>query len=472
MNKENASKNLDFDIVIACTYDDRLLRYLTTMREHYDGHCKLFLLDQHNTAPTNIGELFDIDATIIYERWNRTNKWLLLRNYCLSHRPEFVLFTDVYDVVFQEDPRKYFIDRNNIYVASEGVVTEKPNVRLDSSPWMDELLSVQSINSGVIGGAWYPISIIANCIGNNIFNSPTNKFELRHLFPIMSSFLVADEIIHTVDNKYNDSGCIINNQFCDKISKKPFCVVHSNGDINDFFSNTFRLSNYLGKKEKLKFDHKIDFPKDLLSWSRVGVIRQDHYCTCSYKEDSFDVVIDIGGRDGDTCIPAAVNSPKARVFSYEACRDVYKKLVENTESVNNIQAFNIALGDGHGVFEGIGRVYKTPVKDGQIAVPSVRFHDICEQNHIDPSIDDVLVIIDCEGGEKFLIGDNKSENLLRQCKHIAMEIHFQCLNDFRDMPQWHVYDNWIRKTFRFTHSFLYHRSRKSKGNGVYVLQRI
>ena len=72
MNKENTSKNLDFDIVIACTYDDRLLRYLTTMREHYDGHCKLFLLDQHNTAPTNIGELFDIDATIIYERWNRT----------------------------------------------------------------------------------------------------------------------------------------------------------------------------------------------------------------------------------------------------------------------------------------------------------------------------------------------------------------------------------------------------------------
>jgi hypothetical protein len=89
-----------------------------------------------------------------------------------------------------------------------------------------------------------------------------------------------------------------------------------------------------------------------------------------------------------------------------------------------------------------------------------------------------LIKIDCEGGERFLLKDEKCIEIIKKSCAFCLEIHFPPLKEgtsaerFKTFPKWEVWHKWINDNFAETHYILYHCSdRKRRGAGTYVLRK-
>jgi len=208
------------------------------------------------------------------------------------------------------------------------------------------------------------------------------------------------------------------------------------------------------------------------------IVYKDSYLIRRYREDDFDCIVDIGANTGTFTLVSHIFFPKAQVFSYEPCIPSYNIMKENLYGFSNINIFNKALGDGSYLyFESCGgseictgnRFVKND--NGNYKIKSDELCNIFINNNIDLN-NNILLKIDCEGGEKSLLSNN-SNYYLKKCRQISMEIHFQCSNnrDFDKLPRWEEYNSWVYEVFEKSHDILYHRSNKNKGVGVYVLVR-
>jgi len=62
--------------------------------------------------------------------------------------------------------------------------------------------------------------------------------------------------------------------------------------------------------------------------------------------------------------------------------------------------------------------------------------------------DNDLLKVNCECGEKYLIGDKKSEEILYNAKYICFQIHYRSPStNFNEWLSLEEYDNWIKKLF-------------------------
>jgi len=206
-----------------------------------------------------------------------------------------------------------------------------------------------------------------------------------------------------------------------------------------------------------------------------GIFYKDVYVIKSYKEEDFDYIIDIGGNTGTFTLMSHMHFPNAKIFSYEPCVPSYRVMCENLKGFCNLTIINKALGDGRCLYLKVfGKETSTgnqfiEENNGQHKTKSVTLLDIISNNNIDLS-KNILLKIDCEGGEKYLLS-NEYNDILRRCKHIAMEVHFKCSRnkEFDWLPEWLDYKNWIYDVFDKTYNILYHKSNKHKGYGIYAL---
>ena len=93
-----------------------------------------------------------------------------------------------------------------------------------------------------------------------------------------------------------------------------------------------------------------------------------------------------------------------------------------------------ALGDGNplhflgGGHSGLYRFDSTPGSHS-LEVPSYTLPDIV--SNLDVDEDNLIIKMDCEGGERFAMFDEKSLGILYKTMHLAMEIHY----DFNITPE-------------------------------------
>lgn len=203
------------------------------------------------------------------------------------------------------------------------------------------------------------------------------------------------------------------------------------------------------------------------------------YLLTVFPPNYFDYFIDIGAQHGWLAVEVAKRNPLTKILSFEPVQSEYEALVKKTKGYN-IQTFNIALGDGSPLyFKRKGSGWHMFVKEdtGKYQTQSLTLSDIFKQNNINPHQKKVFLKMDCEGGERFLLNDLESIELMKTCIHTGMEIHFtaSCVNSvsfrYYKFPDFAIYVDWIKKHFNDSHHIIYHKSRRTSGLGTYVLTR-
>lgn len=205
------------------------------------------------------------------------------------------------------------------------------------------------------------------------------------------------------------------------------------------------------------------------------ILYSDDYMIKRWNRDDFDYVIDIGGNAGTFTLVSHIYFPKALIFTYEPCKSTYEVMCENLKRFRNIKLINEALGNGNPVFIRdvwcpTSRLIQFLEEDtGNYKVNSSTILDVFKNNDID-SEKNILLKLDCEGGERILL-NNESNEILKKCKQISMEVHFRCPNNryFDNLPEWESYNSWVHDVFEETHNILYYKSSKSTGLGTYII---
>lgn len=202
------------------------------------------------------------------------------------------------------------------------------------------------------------------------------------------------------------------------------------------------------------------------------IIWEDIYLVRKYREDYFDFIFDIGAHIGVFSVFMRMRHPNAKMIAVEPCKETQKYLYENLQGLN-VQIEKRALGNGKPLFFSPGKISVSHrfVEEAPNAqsymVESITLDELFEKSGCQ-SADSYMLKIDCEGGEKYCVGNKRAESIIRNAKHVSIEVHF---NIFDDWLKWDVYKNWIQ-TFASTHSIGYHFSSKKVGCGNYILERL
>jgi FkbM family methyltransferase len=228
---------------------------------------------------------------------------------------------------------------------------------------------------------------------------------------------------------------------------------------------------------------KLEFAKK----STYGeIVPKDCYGLNNWNNNFFDVIVDIGANVGIFVLYAHMRHPKSKIIAYEPCKETFKLLVENTRYLKNVSYFNEALGDGsklelcdtgylpcnlffkEGENAYIGRSVNSYLID------SKRLPQIFDDNKIDLKTK-YYIKVDCEGGERFLLDDKNSTDIIKGSAGSGIELHFphgtKSPERFKSFPEWKTYSDWINDNFRTTHNIIYHCSSRSRGAGIYLLIR-
>ena len=219
--------------------------------------------------------------------------------------------------------------------------------------------------------------------------------------------------------------------------------------------------------------------QDSLRWP-VGtfreVVRRDTYLIRDLKQNDIEFIIDIGACLGVFSTYARFLFPMATIIAIEPEKETYIDLEHNVKGLY-VTCDNLAYGDGRDLYStdnggsGVQQFDNTPSNDNSYKIQSFSLTGILNKHNI-KTYENCLIKFDCEGGERFLLDKNDDE-IIRQCRHFCMEIHFpnETFKQFSHLPSFTQYNDWIQ-SFSDTHDIIYHQSNKRFGVGVYVLSKI
>lgn len=203
------------------------------------------------------------------------------------------------------------------------------------------------------------------------------------------------------------------------------------------------------------------------------IVEKDGYEIYQYGRNHFDYILDIGANYGMFSVASKILNPQAKVVSFEPCKSTYDCLEKNSEGLF-FETVNAALGNGEDLYfvdtgySGCNLFVESDT--GDYTVPSLTLPQIIDKYDVDMS-KKVCIKMDCEGGEQYLIGDDEARDILLQCDHLGMEIHFPCPNNdrFSHLPPWEEWKN-LTDSLRDTHEVNYSRSNKHRGFGHYIIK--
>ena len=241
-------------VIGICTYHAAVQRWLRTLRAHYDGPCQLYLV---NSAPFVLDvlarrydcEVIDVPAAPDY--WTAPppgrfcKVWSCLADACLNRvRTPFVLRTDVWDVVFQSDPRLHMQPRpERILIVSEHVrLSTDAQILRWVGPWAAHLPSGQVYNGGMVCGPTAGVAALGRVIGGCPFTTEVDQAELvvfANTFP--NGFDYRPGFMECISGGLSATGEIRDNRFVDRLSGKPWCVVHGNGSTKSSLDTYYPL---------------------------------------------------------------------------------------------------------------------------------------------------------------------------------------------------------------------------------------
>ena len=215
------------------------------------------------------------------------------------------------------------------------------------------------------------------------------------------------------------------------------------------------------------------------------IVRKDCYLVRKYFNDSIDYIFDIGANVGIFTLLSNFIHPTANIVAYEPCKYTFDYLIDNAGYIDNVEFRTEALGDGSMLYlydtgySGCNLFYKENETDNEVdntPTKSVLLSDIIRSKIKLNS--NYFIKMDCEGGERFLLNDRESINVITESIQTAIEVHFppvgcpvrrEAAERFKTFPRWEIYNAWINDNFNKTHDIIYHCSSRKNGTGVYVL---
>jgi hypothetical protein len=225
-----------------CTYHAAAQRWLRTLRTYYDGPCRLYLVNSADHIRNYLSSKFRCDVVGIQanpDYWapespgRYCRMWGCLSDLCREQiSTPFVLRTDVWDVVFQGDPRDHLDPApSKILFASESVALndDSQNKRW-LGPWSRLVPDGVVVNGGMICGTTSSISVLAKLIACNPFGTAYDQSELTLLQNVFNElFEYRPGFMETIYNTFHTRGAIEEGVFVDRLTRRRWCVIHGNG---------------------------------------------------------------------------------------------------------------------------------------------------------------------------------------------------------------------------------------------------
>jgi FkbM family methyltransferase len=200
-----------------------------------------------------------------------------------------------------------------------------------------------------------------------------------------------------------------------------------------------------------------------------------------FRDGDLDFIFDIGANIGAFSVFMRMRHPDAKIVCMEPCHKVLPKLRRNIEGLN-ISLVEEALGNKEKLYPNnicdgtpMFHVFRETPQPGSYSVNSITFPEFFNSSGCKLS-DRFLVKIDCEGGEKVLINDYESEEILKHAQQISMEVHFKAWHrrfghTDAEWLEWYIYNDWVYSIFEESHEIEYYLSRKDRGYGHYCIKR-
>jgi hypothetical protein len=245
-----------------CTYSPAVQRWLRTLRVHFDGPCQLYLVNASDAIQTALGrkygcEVIDIQMTSDY--WAAPppgrfcHTWSCIADACLNRiRTQLVLRTDVWDVVFQGDPRdalnsppgRVLVSAENVTLASDS------QNRRWVGQWHAQIPGGPVFNGGLICGERVAVAAVARIISKNVFGTEVDQSELVILTNMFrNSFEYRAGFMECLYDTLRASGDVVDGRFVDRMTRRPWTVVHGNGSTKTLINSFYPL---------VESDHRLD----------------------------------------------------------------------------------------------------------------------------------------------------------------------------------------------------------------------
>jgi len=197
-----------------------------------------------------------------------------------------------------------------------------------------------------------------------------------------------------------------------------------------------------------------------------------------YPQNYFDYVINIGAYKGFFIEDIIKLHPNARIIGYEPSIESFQQLAIKTKDMEGVSIVNQALGDGsHLFFKDTGRDNSSMFVEEDVStykIKSVTLPDIISDCEVDLN-KKVAIAMNCEGGERFMLDDPGSVEVIKNCEHFAMDTHFRHDSNrnvhFNLLPEWERYNDWIQENFKDTNDIIYWKSSRKRGHGFYILRK-
>lgn len=187
---------------------------------------------------------------------------------------------------------------------------------------------------------------------------------------------------------------------------------HNKHKTSNNFKTWYEQSNFRCSCGSPKFSSRI----------YKSVVTEDCYQLKSIQDKNFDYIIDIGANIGAFSIIANKIFNTSKIIALEANEKAYNDFLYNTKGLNNITVENVAVGNGcnmkmgEELYDNPGGISFVESDDGQ---KSITLAEIFNKYNVHS---DIMLKLDCEGCEKFILTE-ENRHLLESCKYICAELH-------------------------------------------------
>ncbi len=224
------------------SFSPQMLRWLTTLRQWYRGTIVLFMDEDKDINVDAIRHTFNADVQIVpklpWDTSAQTNcklceQWNYIHNYVTAHPDEWILRTDVWDVVFQGDPESYrqqWLD-DTLYVSYESYTLNNYAHLWDVGKHIDMIRQHRPINSGVFCGQGRTIARISDKVFRCDNRSLVDQSEFWITVHADANLKIAmiPDFMECTTVAFQQYGAITGHRFVNATTGNPWCVVHGNG---------------------------------------------------------------------------------------------------------------------------------------------------------------------------------------------------------------------------------------------------
>lgn len=253
-----ANPSEDFLVMGVCSYDTRAVRWLETLRAHYDGRVILVMTSDY---PDGLAVAYDVEirrVTVPEGFWrNRVGlgcyQWQYIQPVAAEFPDTYILRTDVFDVVFQDDPRTYVdYDQDWVYVEQEGMRNcdnEYMRGWFSINPDVAPTVFQQPVyNVGVICARGSQLADIAAFIGQRRGRTYADQTELAlymHAYP--DAFRSVPLFFSHFADMLDQMQIADARHFVNKENRQKYCVCHANGKTTHYLDSIYPYAPYAEK---------------------------------------------------------------------------------------------------------------------------------------------------------------------------------------------------------------------------------